>query len=144
MIDLYNYSLLTIFLAGLVLIVASIEIGRFVGVRVGKQGGENVSTLEAAVLGLLALMIGFTFAMALSRFEARRDAVVNEANAIGTTALRARLLPEPHRAEALKLLREYVQIRLDLTQRPASQTELMSAINRRIQPISATPSNLTR
>ena len=52
MIDLYNYSLLTIFLAGLVLIVASIEIGRFVGVRVGKQGGENVSTLEAAVLGL--------------------------------------------------------------------------------------------
>ena len=89
-------------------------------------------------------MIGFTFAMALSRFEARRDAVVNEANAIGTTALRARLLPEPHRAEALKLLREYVQIRLDLTQRPASQTELMSAINRRIQPISATPSNLTR
>ena len=130
MIDLYNYSLLTIFLAGLVLIVASIEIGRFVGVRVGKQGGENVSTLEAAVLGLLALMIGFTFAMALSRFEARRDAVVNEANAIGTTALRARLLPEPYRAEALKLLREYVQIRLDLTQRPASQTELMSAINR--------------
>jgi hypothetical protein len=68
--------------------------------------------------------------MALSRFEARRDAVVNEANAIGTTALRARLLPEPHRAEALKLLREYVQIRLDLTQRPASQTELMSGINR--------------
>jgi hypothetical protein len=54
----------------------------------GKQGGDNVSTLEA-VLGLLALMIGFTFAMALSRFEARRDAVLNEANAIGTTALRA-------------------------------------------------------
>ena len=41
------------------------------------------------MLGLLALIIGFTFAMALSRFEARRAAVLNEANAIGTTALRA-------------------------------------------------------
>ncbi|MFZ0207840.1 MAG: hypothetical protein WAL59_17350, partial [Roseiarcus sp.] len=37
-----------------------------------------------------------SFAMALSLFEARRDAVLNEANAIGTTALRARLLPAPH------------------------------------------------
>jgi hypothetical protein len=56
----------------------------------------------------LALMIAFTFAMALSRFEGRRDAVLQEANAIGTTALRARLLPEPHNTETLKLLREYV------------------------------------
>ena len=130
MIDLYNYSLLTVFLAGLALIVAASEIGRFLGVRVGNQGGDNVSTLEAAVLGLLALMIGFTFAMALSRFEARRDAVLNEANAIGTTALRARLLSEPHRTEVLNLLREYVQTRLDITQRTTSQSELMAAIDR--------------
>jgi uncharacterized membrane protein YidH (DUF202 family) len=130
MLDLYNYSLLTIFLAGLALIVAAIEIGRFVGVSGWKQGGDNVSTLEAAVLGLLALMIGFTFAMALSRYEARRDAVLNEANAIGTTALRARLLREPHRAEVLKLLREYVQLRLDITQRPTPQADLVAAIDR--------------
>jgi uncharacterized membrane protein YidH (DUF202 family) len=130
MLDLYNYSLLTIFLAGLALIVAAIEIGRFVGVSGWKQGGDNVSTLEAAVLGLLALMIGFTFAMALSRYEARRDAVLNEANAIGTTALRARLLREPQRAEVLKLLREYVQLRLDITQRPTPQADLVAAIDR--------------
>ena len=82
------------------------------------------------MLGLLALIIGFTFAMALSRFEARRDAVLNEANAIGTTALRARLLPEPHRAEVLNLLRDYVKIRLDITQRPVSRTELIAAVDR--------------
>ena len=64
------------------------------------------------MLGLLALMIAFTFSMALSRFDLRRDALLNEANVIGTTALRARLLPEPHRTETLKLLQEYVQIRL--------------------------------
>jgi hypothetical protein len=43
----------------------------------------------SALLGLLALMMGFTFSVALSRFEARLDAVLDEANAIGTTALRA-------------------------------------------------------
>jgi hypothetical protein len=86
----------------------------------GQQGSGNVSTLEGAVLGLLALMIGFTFSMALSRFEVRRNAVLNEANAIGTTALRARLLPDPYRAETIKLLREYVKLRLDITQRPGS------------------------
>jgi hypothetical protein len=75
-------------------------------------------------------MIGFTFAMALSRFEGRRDAVLNEANAIGTTALRARLLPAPHNKEALKLLREYVQVRLDITQRVPSEKELNDAIAR--------------
>ena len=130
MIDLYNYSLLTIFLAGLAVIIATSEIGRRLAVYADSRGGDNISTLEGAVLGLLALMIGFTFAMALSRFEARRDAVLNEANAIGTTALRARLLPEPHRAEVLMLLREYVKVRLDITQRPVSRSELMAAIDR--------------
>ena len=77
---------------------------RRLGIRAAKRGGDNVTTLEGAILGLLALMIGFTFAMALARFEGRRDAVLNEANAIGTTALRARLLPAPYRAQALKLL----------------------------------------
>jgi hypothetical protein len=93
------------------------------------RGSDSVSVLESAMLGLLALMIGFTFAMALSRFEARRDAVLNEANAIGTAALRARLLPN-RTMETLKLLREYVKIRLDITQDPASQTELTAAIGR--------------
>ena len=68
--------------------------------------------------------------MALSRFEGRRDAVLNEANAIGTTALRARLLPAPHNAQALKLLREYVQVRLDITRRVPSAAELNDAIAR--------------
>ena len=82
------------------------------------------------MLGLLALMLAFTFSMALTRFEARRDAVVNEANAIGTTALRARLLPEPQRSATLKLLREYVQIRLDIVRSGTSLIELTRAVDR--------------
>jgi hypothetical protein len=102
-VNLYDYQLLPIFLVSLAAILACSEIGRRLGVRVGGRGGDDVSTLEGAILGLLALMIGFTFAMALSHFDARRDAVLHEANAIGTTALRARLLPAPHNSEALKL-----------------------------------------
>jgi hypothetical protein len=130
MLDLNAYQLLPIFLVSSAIILAASEIGRRLGVRTRSRGGDNVTTLEGAVLGLLALMIGFTFAMALSRFEARRDAVLNEANAIGTTALRARLLPAPHSGEVLKLLREYVQIRLDITKRMPSQTELDAAMAR--------------
>lgn len=128
MIDVYVYSLPTLFMVGLAAIVAAIEIGWWLGIRSG--GDPNVSTLESAMLGLLALIIGFTFAMSLSRFEARREAVLNEANAIGTTALRARLLPGANRAEALKLLRDYVQIRLDLIATGSSLIEQKTAIDR--------------
>jgi hypothetical protein len=130
MIDLYGYSLLSIFLVGLAAIFAVSELGWHLGMRNEGRGGANISTLESAMLGLLALIIGFTFAMALSRFEARREAVLNEANAIGTTALRARLLPDPHRAETLKLLREYIQLRLDVIQSGQSLAERRAAVDR--------------
>lgn len=130
MLDLYDYSLPTIFIGALVVIFAATELGWQAGVRTGRKGADNVPTLESAMLGLLALMIGFTFAMALSRFEARRDAVLNEANAIGTTALRARLLPEPHRSETLKLMRDYVQLRLKVIESGHSLAELAVAVQR--------------
>jgi hypothetical protein len=130
MFDLYNYPLLMVYVVGLAVILAVSEIGWQLGVRVEGRGGGNISTLESAMLGLLALMVAFTFSMALSRFEARRDAVLNEANSIGTTALRARLLAEPHRTETLKLLREYVQIRLDIVRSGTSLAEQMAVIDR--------------
>src|SRR3974377_680139 len=99
MIELYTYSLGTIFLVGLAIILAASEIGWQLGARSGGRAVGNVSTLESAMPVLLVLIIGFTLAMALPRFEARRADVLNEANAIGTTALSARLLPEPHRTD---------------------------------------------
>jgi hypothetical protein len=125
-----DYSLLQILVLSIVALLGAIEIGRWFGVRAKPDGIGSVPTLEASVLGLLALMIGFTFAVALSRFEARREGVLNEANAIGTTALRARLLPAPHSQDCLKLLREYVQVRLDLTQKIPSPLDLKAALDR--------------
>jgi uncharacterized membrane protein YidH (DUF202 family) len=130
MLDLSNYSLPAIFLVGFAAILAAIEFGHWLGARVGDRGDDNVPTLEGAMIGLLALIVGFTFAIALARFDARRAAVLAEANAIGTTALRARLLPEPHRKEVLGLLQEYVKIRLDITQLPATQVEFAAAVDK--------------
>jgi hypothetical protein len=130
MLDVNEYSLLAIFPVSLVLILGAGEVGHWLGERAARRGAPGVATLEAAILGLLALMIGFTFSMALSRFEARRDAVVVEATAIGTTALRARLLPAPHDRETVKLLRDYVQLRLDLTRRPLSPEKFNAEVAR--------------
>ena len=128
--DFADYPLLLIFVVSIAAILVACEAGFRFGLSSGEGGKENTAALQASVLGLLALMIGFTFAMALTRFEGRRDAVLYEANSIGTTALRARLLPSPHNIECLKLLRDYVQVRLDITGRIPSTAEMRAAIGR--------------
>lgn len=128
--DFADYPLWLIYVASLAAVIVVIEGGRRFGLLAGARGREDISAIEGAIFGLLALMIGFTFAMALSLFEARRDAVLAEANSIGTTALRARLLPAPRNAECLKLLQDYTQIRLDFAQRSPSSAELATASGR--------------
>jgi hypothetical protein len=76
-----------------------------------------VAAMTAATLALLAFMLAFTFGMAASRFDTRRDLVLEEANAIGTTYLRAQMLPEPYGAEIRDLLREYTVARVDNVQK---------------------------
>lgn len=56
----------------------------------------QIGGIQGAVLGLLGLLLGFTFAMAVGRYDTRRGLVLKEANAIGTTYLRASLLPDTH------------------------------------------------
>ena len=98
------------FLAGVIAWSAPAEVGQ----RLGAAADANVLTLEAAMLGLLALRPSFASAIAVTCFDARRDAVLKEANAIGTAASRGRLLPAPYDGESLRLFRDTVQIRLDV------------------------------
>jgi hypothetical protein len=70
-------------------------------------------SLQTAILGLLSLLLGFTFAMAMSRYEYRKQMVVLESNAIGTAALRAGFLPVADEARAQALFKRYVQVRLE-------------------------------
>jgi hypothetical protein len=76
------------------------------------QKSPELGAVQGALLGLLGLMLAFSFGSAAERFVARRDLILEEANAIGTAYLRADLLPSPH-AEALRsALARYVDVRV--------------------------------
>ncbi len=112
----YRINELALGLAALAVFLGVIEVGFRLGRRYERRSDDaaraHVSALQAAMLGLLALLLGFTFAMAISRFDTRRSLVLDEANAIGTTYLRAQLLPAESAREIDELLRSYVAARL--------------------------------
>lgn len=103
------------FLAIVVLVLLSIEGGFRLGLyrrkRSEKEKDAPVGAMVGSTLGLLAFMLAFTFGMAASRFDARKTLVLDEANAIGTTYLRAAMLPEGGN-EVRDLLRQYVDQRV--------------------------------
>ena len=76
---------------------------------------EPFSVLQGALLGLVALLLAFGLSLAVGRYQSRRDAVVTEANAIGTTYLRAQTLQEPMRTRSLELLRRYTDATIQLS-----------------------------
>lgn len=73
---------------------------------------SHIGALQAALLGLLALLLGFTFSMAVSRFDTRKALVLEEANVIGTAQLRSMLLPSPFREDTGAILNQYIEARL--------------------------------
>lgn len=94
-------------------IEAGYRLGRFRRRKSAEEKEAPVGEIIAATLGLLAFILAFTFGMAASRFDERRKIVVDEANAIGTTYLRAGLLPDGRGPNVRKLLRDYVDARLE-------------------------------
>jgi len=114
---LYQQSEMLIAFALLALLALTGELGYRLGCRGYQTHNElsraQIRSIQAAILGLLSLLLGFTFAMALSRFEYRKQLVVEESNAIGTAALRSQFLPTSDDAEVGELFRRYVENRLD-------------------------------
>lgn len=110
------------------LLLALAEVGFQVAKRRQREATDGhksqVTGIQTAVLGLLALLLGFTFAMALGRYDSRRNLVLQEANAIGTTYLRASFLPETHKNAVEDFLRRYIDVRIPLYDRGASPTQL--------------------
>lgn len=111
------FPLLTLFIATLAVILLSYEggfrAGRWRSRRREPEHEVVVRSMVGAMAGLLTFILAFTFWIAATHFEAARQSLLNEANAIRTAYLRADLLPEPHREEIRNLLREYVDVRLE-------------------------------
>jgi hypothetical protein len=108
-----------LFIAILVVVLISVEcgyrLGRYRRNRHEQEKETPVGTMVGATLGLLAFILAFTFGLAAARFDTRRQVLLDEANAIGTTYLRAAMLPE-RREEIRTLLQNYVNTRLEAVQ----------------------------
>jgi hypothetical protein len=76
-----------------------------------KKRAFLIFNLQVAILGLLAILLGFTFALAAFRYEIRKDLIVEESNAIYTAYLRTKLLPDPIQKDVLGLLQRYLRLR---------------------------------
>lgn len=129
---LYERSEVLILVGLLAVFALSGSLGHWIGLRSRKGDTEvnrtQVFSITAAILALLSLLLGFTFAMALSRFEYRKLMVVQESNAIGAAALRSHLLPASRQVELDPLFRRYVEIRLG----SVLQTEQRSTARERL------------
>ena len=111
--NLQDLSIAGGLLAGLlVALEAGFRMGRRAAVEADADRGAQVGSIQGAILGLLALLLAFSFAAAGTRFLERQDLIVEEANAIGTSYLRADLLDEPHRSELRAALKSYTEHRI--------------------------------
>jgi hypothetical protein len=97
--------------------LAATGIGYLVGRSLRRRTAdlhEPVGVVQTALLGFVGLILAFGLALAVGRYETRRASVVEEANAIGTTYLRAQTLAEPMRSRSLELLTDYTDASIRL------------------------------
>ena len=99
--------------------LAAIAIGHLAGRSLRRRTAdlhEPVGVVQTALLGFVGLILAFGLALAVGRYETRRASVVEEANAIGTTYLRAQTLAEPMRSRSLELLTDYTDTSIRLAE----------------------------
>jgi hypothetical protein len=110
-----------VFVLIVVLLLVAFEVGFRIGrwwqIRTPEDTEGPTGTLVGGLLALMAFLLAITMGMATDRFDTRRGLVVEEANDIGTTYLRAGYLPPPAADESRALLREYVPLRINVDDR---------------------------
>jgi hypothetical protein len=131
---IYQLNLAILYPMVIVLIAAAGEFGHQIGMWLLRSDPKrpDLGVLTGAALGLLALLLSFSFSIALSRFDARRTMVLEEANAISSTANFALMLPQPGQGAILALLRDYAAVRIDLGI-PFGQSKLQQDTSRSLE-----------
>src|SRR5262249_28756484 len=111
-----------------------LDLGRRIAVRYqieqAPQRKEQMGTIRDGLFVLVSLLLGFTLTLAAARFAERRALLVEEAISIGTTYLRASVLPAESRDRCKQWLQQYVDARLDLTKDTLEDHSLTEASNR--------------
>jgi hypothetical protein len=118
---LFGLDTLVLGLALFAVILGSSVLGLVVG-RSLRDRPDSVkaplAVMQTALLGFMGLVLAFGLSLAVGRYEARRAAVVTEANAIGTTYLRAQTLVEPVRTRSIDLLERYTDTSIRISHTP--------------------------
>src|SRR5262245_34435491 len=83
---------------------------------------EPFGVVQGALLGVVGLVLAFGLTLAVGRYEDRRSVTVSEANAIGTSYLRAQLIAEPERSRSLDLLRRYTTLAIQVSKEVPGST----------------------
>ena len=99
-----------------ILVMLFFRLGHLTRMRAIKKDPEHaksdIKTINGLLIGLLGLLLAFTFSMSNSRFDDRRHLVIQEANIIGTTILRTDMYPDSMRTLLRSTLRDYVEKRI--------------------------------
>lgn len=127
-----DWPIWTVWLTVAVSLWTAFEAGRFFrrrGFRKGAAGADtkDIGFLVPSAFGLLSLLIGFTFSLALSRYEDRRDLIVAEAAQIRLAALEVDLLPPPERAAMAQALRAYLDSRIAFFEAGSAPADIRAA-----------------
>jgi hypothetical protein len=132
---MYDQNSILIVAILFIAILLAYEIGFRIGKRLQEKTDAEIKSqtnaVQAGVLGLLALLLGFTFNMALQRFDSRSEAVIHEANTIGTALLRTKLLPQPYDSLNYNLFKQYIDLRIDISNVDLTLMEERQLINQK-------------
>ena len=113
-----------------VVLMAAARVGYWSGKRARDDDMERsrAATWQTALLALAGLLIGFTFSLAASRFDRRKELVLAEANAIGTAYLRTQMLTDATRDDLRSVFRQYVDARLAFVGAGADRRRMHEAL----------------
>jgi hypothetical protein len=116
-------------LVPLIVVLVPILLGQRYGQYMSKRSAglqeAPVSTVVGAIFGLFAFMLAFTFQIASERYNDRKELLLEDVTQIRTAYLRAGLIPEPFRSNTKKLLVEYVDLRVELSNNPEKLGEVI-------------------
>lgn len=113
------YSASSVLIAAILLLsmTGALEAGYRIGIRSAAGTSDDfkshIQAIQGSLLGVLALLLGFTFSLALQRYDTRSEAVATESNAIGTAFLRTDFLPESVRATVKLKMQQYTDLRVE-------------------------------
>jgi hypothetical protein len=106
-------------------IMFGFSLGSFIRSRSKNIKEVKLGSIIGAMLGLLAFILAFTFGTVTSRYDAKKQLLLDEVNAIGTAFLRTDFLAESDRTEAKRLLKKYVDMRVDVLKDPAKLPQII-------------------